>query len=229
MNYSKNLRMAAMGRRVAVLCIIVAVMFSIIGVGTGYALGSHMTTESETQTEEQTSEPSTEEFVIYGAYDADTVTQEIDIEWKAGDVDDFTPMDVDMPEEEQEFLYYLCAEYNIDFALVMALIYVESGYDTDVVSATNDYGLMQINKVNHEELTKILGVTDYLDPYQNMRAGCYILRKLFEKYQDPTMVLMCYNMGEAGASRLWENGMYATRYSEKVMQVQKQYVEEMGW
>ena len=31
------------------------------------------------------------------------------------------------------------------------------------------------------------------------------------------MVLMAYNMGEDGAARLWEKGIYSTDYTEKYL------------
>lgn len=55
----------------------------------------------------------------------------------------------------------------------------------------------------------------FTDPYQNIRAGVFVLRKLFERYQDTNMVLMAYNMGEDGADRLWEKGIYSTDYTER--------------
>ena len=131
-----------------------------------------------------------------------------------------------MPEEQQEFLFYLCAGYNIDFTLAMAVIQQESSFRPDVI-AGNDYGLMQINTINHDWLTETIGVTDYLDPYQNMRAGCFILRKLFERYQEPELVLMCYNMGETGAGRLWEQGVFSTNYTQKVLTYQHQFNEQL--
>ena len=105
----------------------------------------------------------------------------------------------------------------------MALMYTESSFRADVVSGTNDYGLMQINKCNHEELSSALGITDFNEPYQNIRAGLYILRRLFEKYDEPSMVCMAYNMGEYGASVLWDNGVYSTSYSQKVLAKMDEY------
>ena len=92
----------------------------------------------------------------------------------------------------------------MDFTFVMAIIQQESGYQPDAVSNTDDYGLMQINKVNHGYITDEIGVTNYLDPYENVRAGMFILRKLFEKYETPEKVLMAYNLGESGAKALWD-------------------------
>ena len=130
-------------------------------------------------------------------------------------------------EEQQEFAYYLCTGYNIDFTLVMALIQNESSFDPAVISKTNDYGYMQINQINHQWLTDTLGVTDFTDPYQNIRAGVFVLRKLFERYQDTNMVLMAYNMGEDGAARLWEKGIYSTDYTEKILNYQTQFNEQL--
>ena len=132
-----------------------------------------------------------------------------------------------MPEEQQEFTYYLCTGYNLDFTLVMALIQNESSFDPSVVSATHDYGYMQINEMNHQWLTDTIGVTDFADPYQNIRAGVFVLRKLFERYQDTNMVLMAYNMGEDGATRLWEKGIYSTDYTEKILNYQTQFNEQL--
>jgi hypothetical protein len=210
---------------------VVAIVFSVMGGIISFAVTTHINRNQTVSVQSQTTNQSMEtdgEFKVYGAYDDRCFTQEISLDWASGDLD-FQPLDCDLDKDIQEFTFYLCAGYNIDFSLVMALISCESNYDQSVVSSTNDYGLMQINKVNHEELTDILGVTDFLDPYQNIRAGCFILRKLFEKYQDTTMVLMCYNMGETGAARLWSEGVYETNYTQKILAVQKQYIEELGW
>lgn len=109
----------------------------------------------------------------------------------------------------------------------MALIQHESSFDPNVISNTNDYGYMQINAINHDWLTETIGVTDYTDPYQNIRAGVFVLRKLFERYQDTDMVLMAYNMGENGASRLWEKGIFETDYTQSILTIQEQFNDQL--
>ena len=161
----------------------------------------------------------------YGTLDGKVFTEEPSFEWSSGVEVGFVPLDVPMDKELQEFIYYLSYEYNIDFPLVMALIESESSFRADTISKTNDYGLMQINKVNHKWLTEKLGVTDFLDPYQNTRSGLFIIRKLFEKYEYTEKVLMAYNMGESGAARLWKNGIYETAYSNKIMEQAVEYKE----
>lgn len=226
MNYSKDIKRADIAKRVILSWCVVAVIFLLIGGLSGYALKTHITAKQGSQDEKQINIQAEDKTLVYGAYDDRIFTQEMSLDWGAGDLG-FVPLQCDMPYEEQEFLFYLCNGYSIDFCLVMAMIQTESGFDASVVSATDDYGLMQINENNHDWLAETLGVTDYLDPYQNMRAGCFILRKLFERYQDTELVLMCYNMGENGASRLWENGIYSTDYTEQVLNCQHKFQEQL--
>lgn len=172
-------------------------------------------------------EPIIEATNYYGGYDNKVITQEISLDWGADDGKDFVPLNVDMDEELQYYCYMLCKGYDIDFTLVMALIAHESNYENECVSRTNDYGLMQINKCNHEWLTEILGVNDFLDPEQNMRAGCFVLRQLFEKYTDTDLVLMAYNMGADNAKKLWDMGIYTSAYAQDVERIQGEYVKEI--
>lgn len=127
----------------------------------------------------------------YGAYDGRVFTSEISMDW-SGDEYDFIPLNCKLDESTQQFTFYLCKGYDIDWTLVMALMQKESSFRSDVISATDDYGLMQINKCNHKWLTDTIGVTDYLDKEQNIRAGVFVLRKLFEEYTDPNLVLMTF-------------------------------------
>ena len=99
----------------------------------------------------------------------------------------------------------------------------------DGISSTNDYGLMQINACNHKWLTEELGITDFIDPYENIKAGLFILRGLLEKYDSTSKVLMAYNMGENGASKLWEQGIFESNYSKDVLQRQETYRQILGW
>ncbi len=151
------------------------------------------------------------------------VTRNNEFTWSSGEESGFIPLNVDMDEDLQEFVYSLCSAYDIDWTLVMAMIDHESSFRSNVISKTNDYGLMQINECNHSWLSENLGVTDFLDEEENIRCGVYILRGLFEQYDNTHKVLMAYNMGEDGASRLWEAGIYSTPYSETITDIQAQY------
>lgn len=141
---------------------------------------------------------------------------------------DFVPLDCGLSEDLQEYTYYLCEAYYIDFDFAMALMFTESSFKADTISATGDYGLMQINKCNHKSLSSALGISDFTEPYGNIRAGLFILRGLFEKYDEPALVCMAYNMGEYGASVLWEQGIYETAYSNKVLAKADEYAAQKG-
>lgn len=124
------------------------------------------------------------------------------------------PLDIDT----QNYLQSVCEQYNVEPALVLAMIETESNFNTNAISRTNDYGLMQINKCNHERLKAILGVTDFLDAKQNMLCGVYMISKaLSANNYDYIKALMCYNMGANGAARAWNRGITSTEYTDKVM------------
>lgn len=141
-------------------------------------------------------------------------------------------IDCALDEETQNMIYEKCVEYDVEFPLVMAVIFRESSFRPNIISETGDYGLMQINSVNHGWLSEELGLTDFLDPDQNTTAGIYMLSDLFNKYDDPAKVLMAYNMGEGGAGKLWKQGVYTSSYAESILQqteiYSKQIEERMG-
>lgn len=128
----------------------------------------------------------------------------------------YTLYDISLPVELQNYTEELCNEYEVSYPLVLAIMWQESRYQADAVSLTSDYGIMQINQVNHEWLEKELGITDWLDPKQNILAGIYILSAF--DYDDPHKVLMSYNCGPTGARSLWEDGIYSTAYSRAVVE-----------
>lgn len=162
--------------------------------------------------EPEAPEPKNEPVVLYGTIEYVESTNMHEWETDA----DFQAVDCVLDVDVQEFTYYLAYGYKIDFYLLMALMEQESLYKADTISGSGDYGLMQINKCNHEWLSEELGITDFLDPYQNIMAGTYEIYRLFEKYGDTNKVLMAYNMGESGARKLWNQGIYETEYTRSI-------------
>ena len=136
--------------------------------------------------------------------------------------------DIPLTEELQEYTFTLCEEYGVDYEMVLALMNRESEYKAGVISKTGDYGIMQINKVNHKWLTEELEVTDFLDPEQNIRCGIYMLADLMKKYDDPHRVLMAYNMGERGAREYVAKGNTSSAYSWYIMQLRDKLLQEGG-
>lgn len=135
--------------------------------------------------------------------------------------------DVPLSHELQDYIRELCEEYDVPMELVIAMIEIESGYRSDIVSKTSDYGLMQINTVNHKRLRSILGVTDFLDPFQNVLCGIYMISgHLVDTDGNVELALMQYNRGPAGALELWNEGVYSIPYSRMISELYKTYKEK---
>lgn len=129
-----------------------------------------------------------------------------------------------MPESDQKIVFEICKEQNVAFTLVMALIGHETHFIKNAQSITGDTGYMQINDCNLEEMER-RGFTDMTDTAQNVGAGVSILHDYLEKYGDDEVhiVLMAYNMGERGAGRLWDKGIYSSEYSREIVEQERAY------
>lgn len=196
------------------------VVMLLIGLIVGMVLGKNLIKESMVSADSI----ELEEVVFYGKIEGVEYSESMEyIEWKSKVEENFKALDIGLSEDLQEYIYMMSYAHGIEYAFVLGLIETESGFRKDLISTTDDYGLMQINKVNHKHLKEELGVKDFLDASQNIMSGMYILKVLFEKYEEPHKVLMAYNMGEAGASRLWDNGVYSTEYSNKVIKNANKY------
>ena len=133
----------------------------------------------------------------------------------------FVPLPVPMSEEDQKTVFEICQDRDVSFPLVMALIEHESQFDGSARSSTGDSGYMQINDCNAAAMAD-LGYTDLFDLYQNVSAGVYMLRDLFNKYEgDTTFVLMAYNAGETGAANQRAAGIYETDYTVEILEQAK--------
>lgn len=120
----------------------------------------------------------------------------------------------------EELLIYaeeLCADKNVSYPLVLAMIEKESGYQNLGKNDHNCIGYMQISEKWHQDTMERIGCTDLYDGFENVAVGVEILASMFEEYEDASMVLMAYNMGQSGAAELWEKGTYSSSYSRSVL------------
>lgn len=118
-------------------------------------------------------------------------------------------------EEYQDYLYEMCIKYDVVdyYTMFIAQMYHESTFRPNLISKTNDYGLMQINKCNHDWLSQKLGSNNFLDPYISIEAGVYMMSNYLHKYNDVEKALVCYNRGESAVRK----GTYSTNYSKGVL------------
>jgi soluble lytic murein transglycosylase-like protein len=86
----------------------------------------------------------------------------------------------------------VATRYQVEPALVHALIAVESGFDPNAVSPRGAIGLMQLLP----ETALDYGVQDPRDPIANLHAGTRHLRRLLNRYRNISHALAAYNAGE---------------------------------
>ena len=128
---------------------------------------------------------------------------------------------IPMPKEHQEYLYKLCKERGLDYLNTLAVLKHESQFNSKEVSKTGDYGYMQINKINHKELSKTLNTPNTpLDPYVNLNWGTYLLQKAYSYWTEAgktgrelyECALSTYNKGLNGFKKYGK----AVEYIKKV-------------
>ena len=93
-------------------------------------------------------------------------------------------------------------QYDLDAALLAAVIYRESEFDADARSSSGAIGLMQLLPDTAEGIAQLTGggrfeVDDLYDPEINVRYGSFYLRRLLRKYGDERLALAAYNAGQA--------------------------------
>jgi len=112
-------------------------------------------------------------------------------------------------------------KYKLDPRLVLAVMSTESAFNPNARSDRNAFGLMQIIP----ETAERFGVTDIMDPVQNIRGGMAYLRWLLNYYRgDVSLVLAAYNAGPGaveeygGIPPFTDTQNYVQQITQKVAQ-----------
>jgi len=100
---------------------------------------------------------------------------------------------------------------GLDPLLVMALIHVESRFNSFAVSPVGALGLMQVLPSTGEELAAELGIAWHgsqtlFDPIVNVRLGVAYLHQLSQRYEDLPTALAAYNWGPGRIDRRIRRG-----------------------
>ena len=101
--------------------------------------------------------------------------------------------------------------YDLDPALLAAVIYQESKFKADAVSSSGAVGLMQLLPATAQGIADRTGGSgwherDLVNPELNVRYGSWYLRHLLDKYKDEELALAAYNAGQANVDRWREEG-----------------------
>jgi soluble lytic murein transglycosylase len=116
--------------------------------------------------------------------------------------------------------------YELDAALLAAVIFRESKFDPEARSSEGALGLMQILPDTARGIALYTGgsrfrVDDLLDPEINVRYGSFYLRRLLRKYGDERLALAAYNAGQANVDG-WLSGGGGIRFAET-----REYVDDV--
>jgi soluble lytic murein transglycosylase-like protein len=142
----------------------------------------------------------------------------------ADETDRIPPPASDRKAERQyhKFIVQTASQYQIDPALIKAIIMAESGYNPKAVSKKGAKGLMQLMP----ETAEALGVEDIFNPRQNISGGVQYFKHLVNRFNgDVKLALAAYNAGSRYVRNY--NGVppfKATRcYIKKVLKYYKKY------
>lgn len=92
----------------------------------------------------------------------------------------------------KQLVRHYSRKYDLEEALVHAVIKVESDYRPQIVSSKGAVGLMQLIP----ETARDMEVSDPLDIEQNVRGGCRYLRLMLDRFGgDLELALAAYNAG----------------------------------
>jgi len=119
------------------------------------------------------------------------------------------------------------SRYDVDPALVKAIIKAESGYNARALSKRGAMGLMQLMPGTAEEL----GVKDGFNPEHNINGGVRYFKKLMDRFEgDVSLALAAYNAGSTKVRRYRGVPPFkATRYYvKKVFEYYEFYKDQMA-
>ena len=132
--------------------------------------------------------------------------------------------------------------YELDPALLAAVIYQESKFDADAVSSSGAIGLMQLLPDTARGIAQYTGgskfrVEDLYDPEINVRYGSFYLRLLLRKYEDVRLALAAYNAGQTNVDTWLREGSeiqfaetreFVDRVTELARIYRRAYGDELG-
>jgi len=138
-----------------------------------------------------------------------------------------SPPEVPKPPPFHGYILQASQAYEVEPALIRAIIMVESSYNPRAVSHRGAKGLMQLMPIT----AKWLGVDDAFDPALNIDGGVRYLKRLLDRFEgNVELALAAYNAGSRYVRKYGGVPPFrATRsYIKKVLEYHEQYQVEMA-
>lgn len=126
------------------------------------------------------------------------------------------------PSAYDRLIERVAAEHKVDFALIKAIMHVESAFNPYAKSNKGALGLMQLMP----QTAQRYGIDDIHDPIQNVRAGAQHMRYLLQMFNNKrSLALAAYNAGEHAVHRHRGIPPYpeTQNYVKKVMRYEREY------
>jgi soluble lytic murein transglycosylase-like protein len=123
----------------------------------------------------------------------------------------------------KQYAYDTAKAYGVSYELVLAIIYHESGFQASAThlntNGTTDWGLMQINDVCFSLLQRQMGISamsDLLDPYKGIQAGCAILAYHLRYTGNEDDALLRYQVGAGNYAYYKASGTVPLCYTNTI-------------
>jgi soluble lytic murein transglycosylase-like protein len=116
-------------------------------------------------------------------------------------------------------------QYNVETALVKAVIKAESGFQANAVSPKGARGLMQLMPGT----AQMHGVRNIHEPFQNIVGGVQHLRMLLDRYSNNVVLaLAAYNAGEGWVDQYGGIPPFeeTRNYVHRVLQFRQDYLQQ---
>lgn len=160
--------------------------------------------------------------------DLNTIAQEVQLK------NEYYIPGIELSQELQRHTYLLSKIYNVDYSLIISIMWVESRFDPQALNTANsngtyDIGLMQINSTNIEWVNELAGrELDLYNPYDNIEAGILIYSTYKNYWKDKVSetellqrhTLLTYNRGLGGFKKIGFQTHIA--YDNKVINYKKE-------
>lgn len=148
--------------------------------------------------------------------------------------------DIPLTYEQQKFVADISEEFGLSFELIISMMKIESNYQTDLISETNDYGIMQLNHNNHEFFAQLAGLENYdvFDFYDSVTMGVNYLAYLRDYWISQGItsqeelyfhVINSYNQGCMGYTLYKERtGLLTRSYDQKITAYKSQLEQSLN-
>ncbi len=108
-----------------------------------------------------------------------------------------------------DIVYKYSSEYDLDPALVLAIIHAESKFEQYAVSSKGASGYMQLMEGTADWISENIKLENYsydniFDPEINIQLGSWYIKNLLQQFNDLNTAIVAYNAGSGNVSRWLE-------------------------